>query len=100
MIVHAASEYDLNCFVLDGADLVTYSGHEFLGGPTSGIVAGRKDLVRAVYLQERGIGRPMKVGEEGIVSTIVVLEEWEKRRSRGHSPARGGSGCLRCRNAE
>lgn len=79
VIVDAASEYDLKGFLADGADLVTYSGHKFLSGPTSGILAGRLDLVRACYLQERGIGRPMKVGKEGIVGTIVALEEWEKR---------------------
>jgi seryl-tRNA(Sec) selenium transferase len=27
-----------------GADLVVYSAHKFLGGPTAGIVGGKKDV--------------------------------------------------------
>jgi L-seryl-tRNA(Ser) seleniumtransferase len=79
VIVDAASEYDLRGFLSAGADLVCYSAHKFLGGPTAGIVAGRKDLVRAAFLQNRGIGRGMKVGKEGIAGTIAALEAWERR---------------------
>jgi D-glucosaminate-6-phosphate ammonia-lyase len=79
VIVDAASEYDLTGFLAKGADIVIYSGHKFLGGPTTGIVAGRKDLVRGAYLQNFGIGRGMKVGKESIVGLIATLEAWEKR---------------------
>ncbi len=79
VIVDAASEYDLKGFLARGADLACYSAHKFLGGPTAGIVAGRKALVRAAYLQNRGIGRGMKVGKEGMVGAIAALEAWEKR---------------------
>jgi D-glucosaminate-6-phosphate ammonia-lyase len=79
VIVDAASEYDLTGFLAQGADIVIYSGHKFLGGPTAGIIAGRKDLVRASYLQNFGIGRGMKVGKETIVGLIATLEAWEKR---------------------
>ncbi len=85
VVVDMASEYDLTGPVALGADLVIYSGHKFLGGPTAGIVAGRKDLVCAAYLQNRGIGRPMKVGKEGIVGTVAALEAWERR---DHAAAR------------
>jgi len=83
VIVDAASEYDLRRFLDEGADLVIYSGHKFLGGPTSGIVAGRKDLVRAGYLQNRGIGRGMKVGKESIAGVMAALEAWEVRDHQG-----------------
>jgi L-seryl-tRNA(Ser) seleniumtransferase len=79
VIVDAASEYDLKGFLRDGADVVVYSAHKFLGGPTAGIVAGRKPLVRAAFLQNYGIGRGMKVGKEGIAGTIAALEAWGKR---------------------
>jgi L-seryl-tRNA(Ser) seleniumtransferase len=83
VIVDAASEYDLKGFLAKGADVVVYSAHKFLGGPTAGIVAGRKDLVRAAYLQNNGIGRGMKVGKESIVGTVAAIEAWEKRDHAG-----------------
>ena len=91
VIVDAASEYDLRGFLAQGADIAIYSGHKFLSGPTSGIVAGRKDLVRSAYLQNFGIGRGMKVGKESIVGLMATLEAWDKRdhaavraREEGH----------------
>lgn len=83
VIVDAASEYDLTGFLADGADLALYSGHKFLGGPTSGIVAGSKDRVRDTYLQNRGIGRGMKVGKEGIVGALAALQAWKSRDHEG-----------------
>ena len=85
VIVDAASEYDLTGFLAKGADVALYSGHKFLGGPTSGICAGSKDFVRAIYLQNRGIGRGMKVGKEGIAGVIAALEAW---KTRDHSAVR------------
>ena len=79
VIVDAASEYDLKGFLADGADLVIYSAHKFLGGPTGGIVAGRKELVQAAYLQNIGIGRGMKIGKESIAGIIQTLKEWQVR---------------------
>lgn len=85
VIVDAASEYDLRGFIARGADLALYSAHKFLGGPTAGIVAGAKALVRAAYLQNHGIGRGMKVGKEGIFGTMAALEAWA---SRDHAAVR------------
>ncbi|MFV0382968.1 aminotransferase class V-fold PLP-dependent enzyme [Paracoccus sp. (in: a-proteobacteria)] len=79
VIVDAASEYDLTGFIDQGADLAIYSGHKFLAGPTSGIVAGRRDLVRAAYLQNIGIGRGMKIGKESIAGLIAAIEGWMTR---------------------
>jgi len=87
VIVDAASEYDLRGFLARGADIAIYSAHKFLGGPTAGIVAGRKDLVRAAFLQNIGIGRGMKVGKEGMAGTIAALEAWERR---DHAAVRAG----------
>jgi L-seryl-tRNA(Ser) seleniumtransferase len=79
VIADVASEYDLRGFLRSGADIAIYSAHKFLGGLTAGIVAGRKDLVRAAFLQNSGIGRGMKVGKESIVATIAAMDAWERR---------------------
>jgi D-glucosaminate-6-phosphate ammonia-lyase len=83
VIVDAASEYDLRGFLAKGADIVVYSAHKFLGGPTAGIVAGKKPLVRAAFLQNNGIGRGMKVGKEGVAGTIAALAAWAERDHAG-----------------
>lgn len=83
VILDAASEYDLRLFLALGADLVVYSGHKFLGGPTTGIVAGSKNLVRSTYLQNRGIGRGMKVGKESLVGVMAALTAWKTRDHAG-----------------
>jgi len=79
VVADLASEYDLRGFLAAGADMAIYSAHKFLGGPTAGIVAGPKALIRAAFLQNFGIGRGMKVGKEGMVGTIAALEAWGKR---------------------
>ncbi len=79
VIVDAASEYDLTGFIADGGSLTVYSGHKFLGGPTSGIIAGERHLVRAAYMQNMGIGRGMKIGKESIAGAIAALRQWQKR---------------------
>ncbi len=79
VIVDAASEYDLTGFLAAGADVAIYSAHKFLGGPTAGLVAGSKALVRAAYLQNRGIGRGMKTGKESILGAVAALEAWGRR---------------------
>ncbi|RDL49867.1 D-glucosaminate-6-phosphate ammonia lyase [Ensifer sp. M14] len=83
VIVDAASEYDLKIFLEQGADIVLYSGHKFLGGPTSGIVAGEKTLVRNAFLQNLGIGRGMKVGKESMLGVMAALLAWETRDHQG-----------------
>ncbi|QAA76998.1 MAG: L-seryl-tRNA(Sec) selenium transferase-related protein [Candidatus Bipolaricaulis sibiricus] len=78
VVVDAASESNMRSFVERGADLVCFSGHKFLSGPTSGIIAGKRDLVEAcLYHQYHGIGRAMKVGKEGIVGAMAALLRWE-----------------------
>ncbi len=83
VIVDMASEYDLNGPITLGASVVIHSGHKFLAGVTSGIVAGASDLVSATYLQHRGIGRTMKAGKESVVGAMAALELWETRDHAG-----------------
>ncbi len=79
VIVDVAAQPDVRPFVSTGADLIIASGHKVIGAPTSGLICGRKDLVRACYLQNWGIGRAMKVGKEGIVGLMAALEVWSRR---------------------
>lgn len=71
----AAQDHQIARLVASGADLITFSGQKYLSGPTAGIVCGRRDLVEAVYLQNRGIGRTMKIGKEAIFGMLVALDE-------------------------
>ncbi len=74
----AAEEHMLPKVIASGADVVISSGHKHFRAPTSGIMAGRIELMQAAYAQNRGIGRGMKIGKEGIIGLMVALEEWAK----------------------
>ena len=86
VIVDAAAEVpprdNLSRFIKMGADMVAFSGGKGLGGPQSaGLLAGRKDLMEAAYLNslnldspKAGIGRPMKVSKENIIGMVAALE--------------------------
>ncbi|WP_380677823.1 aminotransferase class V-fold PLP-dependent enzyme [Salinigranum sp. GCM10025319] len=108
VIVDAAAELpptsNLTRFVDEGADLVAFSGGKAVRGPqTTGILAGRHDLVSSAAAQHldmhaaedvweppyelldverlggvprQGIGRVMKVGKEELVGLLVALEEF------------------------
>ncbi|MEZ4571429.1 MAG: aminotransferase class V-fold PLP-dependent enzyme [Thermomicrobiales bacterium] len=60
----AAQDHQIERMVASGADLIVLSGQKYLSGPTAGVVCGRKDLIKALYMQNAGIGRTMKVGKD------------------------------------
>ncbi|WP_416840409.1 aminotransferase class V-fold PLP-dependent enzyme [Haloferax sp. DFSO52] len=105
VIVDAAAEVppasNLERFIDEGADLVVFSGGKAIRGPqTTGILAGRRDLIESVALQHldmhaaedvwlpsglvdtdalsgvprQGIGRSLKVGKEELVGLMKALE--------------------------
>jgi L-seryl-tRNA(Ser) seleniumtransferase len=108
LIVDAAGQLppaaNLQRFIDAGADLVTFSGGKGLRGPqSSGILAGRRDLIMSVALQQldldehwsvwsppdnlidlsklrgfprHGIGRGFKVAREEIVALLVALRRF------------------------
>lgn len=75
VLVDAAAEEDLQRYPAL-ADLVAYSGGKAIGGPTSGIIAGGAELIRACRMQERGIARTMKVGKETIMGLLAALHRY------------------------
>jgi L-seryl-tRNA(Ser) seleniumtransferase len=87
VIVDAASELPprkkLTQYIEEGADLVIFSGGKFLGGPNnSGILAGRKDLIKLAHLQAypfHGIGRASKMSRETIVGFVKALELYKEK---------------------
>lgn len=97
---------NLTRFIEQGADLVAFSGGKAIRGPQStGILAGRADLIVSVALQTQdmdvtpstwrrsdlveqgvtldppgqGLGRGMKVGREDIVALLTALERYVER---------------------
>ena len=82
VIVDAASmlppRENLTKFFRMGADLVSFSGGKGIRGPQStGILAGRRDLVRAVSLNaspNQALGRGAKTSKEEIAGLVVALE--------------------------
>jgi len=105
VIVDGAPEdvHGIRALIASGADLVATSGGKALRGPAaSGVLAGRRDLIRAATLQQQdmhvhpelwmppladgcpsalmhepphqGIGRSFKVGREELAGLIVALE--------------------------
>lgn len=73
----------LTYYTEKGADLVVFSGGKHLGGPNnSGILAGRRDLIKLAHLQAYpfdGIGRGAKMSRETIVGLVTALELYLQR---------------------
>ena len=66
-----------------GADLIIFSGGKQFGGPNnSGILLGRRDLIKLAHLQAYpfdGIGRAAKMSRETIVGLIAALGVFMRR---------------------
>jgi len=84
VIVDAASELPpkstLTKYIDMGADLVIISGGKFIAGPNnSGILVGRKELIKLAHLQSypfHGVGRAAKMSRETIAGLITALKAY------------------------
>jgi D-glucosaminate-6-phosphate ammonia-lyase len=93
VIVDAAAELPpkikLTQYIEKGADLVIFSGGKHIGGPNnSGILAGRRDLVKLAHLQAypfHGVGRASKMSRETIVGLIKALELYLEKDEKLYS---------------
>jgi D-glucosaminate-6-phosphate ammonia-lyase len=73
-------------FTRMGCDLVCFGAKYFNGPNSGGILAGRKDLVKAASMQgfigfetvanRKAFGRPLKLDRQEIVAVVVGLQEW------------------------
>ncbi|MBC7759553.1 MAG: aminotransferase class V-fold PLP-dependent enzyme, partial [Phormidesmis sp. FL-bin-119] len=85
ILIDAAAEgpENPNPHIVQGADLVAYSGGKYLNGPQcAGLLIGRKDLVMAARMNtgpHHGFGRGFKVGREEIIGMLTAVEMWFKR---------------------
>ena len=66
-----------------GVDLICVSGGKHISGPQcSGLLAGRKDLIQAAWLNSNphsnSSGRAMKVGREEMVALWLAVERYAK----------------------
>lgn len=79
VIIDAAAEEDLRVYIEKGADIVIYSGSKAIGGPTSGLIIGKKKYIDMILLQNKGIGRAMKIGKEGVLGLTKAVESYLKK---------------------
>lgn len=66
-----------------GVDLIAFSGGKHIRGPQStGVLAGRKDLLQAAWLNSSphsdSMGRAMKVNKEEMVGLLAAIEKYAK----------------------
>lgn len=81
LVVDASAELpprsNLRFFTSKGVDLVCFSGGKTIAGPNnSGILAGRRDLIKLAHLQSypfEGVGRVAKMSRETIVGLVTAL---------------------------
>jgi len=86
VLVDAAAELPAkpDPYLSRGADLVAYSGGKILRGPQcAGILAGRRDLIRAAWINSaphHAFGRGMKAGKEEIIGMLTALDIYFHKR--------------------
>lgn len=76
LIVDAAAEEDLRKYCQMGIDLVIFSGAKAIEGPSSGLVVGNEEYIRWVRMQNKGLGRSMKVGKDNMLGFTQAIHDF------------------------
>ncbi len=79
LILDVAAEESLTQYTQLGVDAVIYSGAKAIGGPTSGFIAGKKEMIDWCRMQTFGVGRPFKVGKENMIGLLQALMVYEDK---------------------
>lgn len=79
LIIDAAAEEDLQTYI-KYSNLAIYSGSKAIEGPTTGIVAGKKEYIDWLKVQLHCIGRSMKVGKEATFGLLQALDEYGNKQ--------------------
>ena len=79
LIVDAAAEEEWEVYCRY-ADIVIISGSKALSGPTSGIIAGKRQYIEAIKVHQSGIGRAMKVGKESIIGLLEAIKQYDTEK--------------------
>ncbi len=77
LIVDAAAEEDLYKYAK--YDISIFSGAKAIEGPSSGIVIGKKKYIDNIFMQNKGIGRAMKVDKALVAGIMKALFDYLDR---------------------